>query len=151
VEENIRLAAPGIGDAALDQLFAELDLAAWRRHRPGALSVGMARRVAVARALAVDPELLVLDEAFVSLDERGADILRSFVFGAARARGTTILTVTHSIREALAYSDTILVLGPRPTCVLETFGIPTAPEARDEVWMAAERARLMDASPGLRA
>jgi ABC-type nitrate/sulfonate/bicarbonate transport system ATPase subunit len=149
VDENVRLAAPDIGDSALDALFAELSLSDWRHHRPGALSVGMARRVAVARALAVEPDLLVLDEAFVSLDEQGADTLRNFVFAAARARGTTILTVTHSLREALQYSDTILVLASRPTCVLERFHFDTAADARSATWIEVERERLIAANPGL--
>jgi ABC-type nitrate/sulfonate/bicarbonate transport system ATPase subunit len=149
VDENVRLAAPGISEAVLATLFADLALSEWRQHRPGALSVGMARRVAVARALAVMPDLLVLDEAFVSLDEQGADVLRTFVFRAARARGTTILTVTHSLREALQYSDTILVLAPRPTHVLEQFHFDAAPSDRTAAWIEAERHRLIAANPGL--
>ena len=149
VEENVRLAAPDIDAAALDALFAQLKLSEWRQHRPGALSGGMARRVAVARALAVAPDLLVLDEAFISLDEQGADILRSFVFATARARGTTILTVTHSLREALQYSDTILVLAPRPTHVLKRFDFNAPRKARDAPWIEAERDRLVAANPGL--
>ncbi|WP_158809565.1 ATP-binding cassette domain-containing protein [Beijerinckia sp. L45] len=149
VEENVRLAAPAIDDTTLDALFADLALTDWRQHRPGALSVGMARRVAVARALAVAPDLLVLDEAFVSLDEQGADILRDYVFAAARARGATILTVTHSLREALQYSDIILILAPRPTRVLARFPFDAAPEVRNAAWIEGERDRLIAANPGL--
>lgn len=149
VEENIRLAAPELDARELDALCDSLSLSAWRRHRPGALSVGMARRVAVARALAVRPDLLVLDEAFVSLDERGADILRTFVFDEAHARGVTIVMVTHSIREALRHSDMILVLAARPTHVLDRFRLDTPAKSRDEAWIDAERKRLISAHPWL--
>jgi NitT/TauT family transport system ATP-binding protein len=149
VAENVRLAAPDLDSQALAALLAEFDLSEWRDHRPGELSVGMARRVAVARALGVAPDLLVLDEAFVSLDERGADILRGLVFDAARARGTTILTVTHAISEALRYSDTILVLAERPTRVVAVFTLDAPPGARDDAWVEAQRGRLMRSNPSL--
>lgn len=149
VEENVRLAAPDVDASTLARLFEDLGLAAWRRHRPNALSVGMARRVAVARALAVKPDLLVLDEAFVSLDERGADALRDFVFSTARAQAITVVTVTHSIREALRYSDAILVLAPRPTHVLDRQLLNTPFGARDAAWIEAERLRLIAANGAL--
>lgn len=143
VEQNVRLAAPGMTAGTLDALLGELGLAEWRKHRPNQLSLGMARRVALARALAVEPDLLVLDEAFVSLDERGADILRSIAFGAVERRLSTILMVTHNVHEAMRFSDTILVLAPRPTHVIETLSFETPRAARTDAWLDAERQRLM--------
>jgi sulfonate transport system ATP-binding protein len=149
VEENVRLAAPGISPVELSEIFHNLGLAEWRTHRPGELSVGMARRAAVARALSVRPDLLVLDEAFVSLDERGAGLLRHYVFGTARTRGTAILMVTHNIEEALRHSDRILVLAPRPTRVLETFELETSAPMRDAAWIDSQRLRFEHAVDGL--
>jgi NitT/TauT family transport system ATP-binding protein len=142
VEENVRLAAPDISARDLDGIFQNLGLSEWRGHRPGELSVGMARRAAVARALSVRPELLVLDEAFVSLDERGANLLRQYVFGAARSQGTAILMVTHNIEEAVRHSDRILILAPRPTRVVEALDLDTSPSLRDAVWIEAQRRRF---------
>ena len=143
VGENITLAAPRLGRARLDALLEELGLAAWRDHRPNQLSLGMQRRVALARGLAVDPDLLVLDEAFVSLDESGATALRRVVFDAVAARRATVLMVTHNSDEALTFSDTIHVLAPRPTKVVETLHYDTPRVARDMAWLGAKRPRLI--------
>ena len=62
VEDNVGLVAPGITREALASLFRDLDLEAHRLHYPGELSLGLARRVALARALAIEPSLLLLDE-----------------------------------------------------------------------------------------
>ena len=143
VEQNVRLAAPRLSSLSLDALLAELGLDMWRGKRPNQLSGGMARRVALARALAVEPDLLILDEAFVSLDERNAEILRTVVFAAVEKRGTTVLMVTHNIREAMQVADVILLLGPRPTRVVETLELRTARSARTASWLDAERQKLI--------
>lgn len=142
VIENVALAAPRFPRAALDELLEELGLAAWRDHRPNQLSLGMARRVALARALSVEPDLLILDEAFVSLDQSSATSLRESVFGAVARCRATVLMVTHNIDEALTFSDTIHVLAPRPTKVIETLTYSTPRAARDAVWLDAGRQRL---------
>ncbi|GJD48540.1 Aliphatic sulfonates import ATP-binding protein SsuB [Methylobacterium crusticola] len=143
VEENVRLSLPRAERrAALDVLFEELGLAPWRRHYPGALSLGMARRVALARALAVAPTLLVLDEPFVSLDDAAAASLRALVFGAARARRAAVLMVTHNVPEALEVADRLLLLSGRPATLVAEVPLATPRAARDRAWSEALRGDL---------
>ena len=119
VEDNIRLAAPQASAAERDALFAALGLAAHRALYPGQLSLGLARRVAIARAFAVKPDLLLLDEPFVSLDEALAARLRSELASLVATRRITTLLVTHDIAEAITLADRIFVLTPRPAKILE--------------------------------
>jgi NitT/TauT family transport system ATP-binding protein len=95
---------------------------------PQELSLGIARRVALARAFATKPDLLLLDEPFVSLDERTADRLRRLLLEVWSARPTTAILVTHNAREAILLADQLVLLAPRPTHVVavETIAVPQA-------------------------
>ena len=81
---------------------------------PGRLSGGMQRRVALARAFAVEPELLLLDEPLVSLDAPTASRLRRQLVELWQATRPAVLYVTHELREALAVADRVLFLSPGP-------------------------------------
>jgi NitT/TauT family transport system ATP-binding protein len=118
VEQNVRLAAPKAADATLDALFATLGLAAHRAHYPGELSLGLARRVALARAFAVEPDLLLLDEPFVSLDVALAGRLREELAELVRSRPVTTLLVTHDVDEAIGLADRLILLSPSPARIL---------------------------------
>jgi ABC-type nitrate/sulfonate/bicarbonate transport system ATPase subunit len=130
VEQNVRLAAEAAGTTPdFDALFAALGLSGHRDRFPGELSLGLARRAAIARAFAVDPELLLLDEPFVSLDEETARAMRrEFLALQARTRPTT-LVVTHDIEEAAALADIVFVLSPRPGRVVERIDAGRAGDA----------------------
>ena len=123
VEDNVRLAAPQASDATLSALFATLGLAEHRGHYPGELSLGLARRVALARAFAVEPELLVLDEPFVSLDAPLAARLRAELVELVSRRPVTTLLVTHSVEEAIGLADRIFLLSASPARVLASVPI----------------------------
>lgn len=115
VEDNVRLALPaGLADADLGALFTMLGIPATEKLYPGELSLGMARRVALARAFALEPALLLLDEPFVSLDDGLAERLRRLLIEVWSARPTTALMVTHNLREAAELSDRIILLSQRP-------------------------------------
>ena len=91
---NVALAAAGDSAKALASL-QKVGMTDAADLYPARLSLGMARRVALARALAIEPDVLLLDEAFVSLDPRSAEQARSAVLDAAKARGMAVLTVSH--------------------------------------------------------
>jgi ABC-type nitrate/sulfonate/bicarbonate transport system ATPase subunit len=114
VEDNIRVAAPDIGDEELAALLATLGLSEHRRHFPGELSLGLARRVALARAMAVHPDLLLLDEPFASLDAATASDLVEQIIDIVAARVITTLLVTHDLDAAVRLADVVFVLTERP-------------------------------------
>lgn len=143
VEQNVRLVLPAARRAEnLDALFGDLGLDEWRARFPGELSLGLARRVALARALADPPRLLVLDEPFVSLDDRAASALRAAVLSRAGRDGMAIVLVTHNIREALAMADRIVVLSHRPASVLGEVALGLRRDDRPPGWIEQQRLAL---------
>src|SRR6266545_6070263 len=118
LEQNVRLAAPQATDANLDTLFRTLGLDAHRHHFPGELSLGQARRAALARAFAVEPDLLLLDEPFVSLDDALAARLRDELAELVNRRPVTTLLVTHNVEEAIGLADRLLLLSVSPARIL---------------------------------
>jgi NitT/TauT family transport system ATP-binding protein len=119
VQQNILLAQHDSKPAVADELMQSLDLTAFRDAYPTKLSLGMARRVAIARAFAIEPEVVLLDEPFVSLDPAMADRSREVLLKAWHARPTAGLLVTHDHDEAAALADRILILGGRPARIQE--------------------------------
>ncbi|WP_187435734.1 ABC transporter ATP-binding protein [Bradyrhizobium hipponense] len=142
VEQNVRLAAPNISDAKLSELFRILELEAHRSHFPGELSLGLARRVALARAFAVEPDLLVLDEPLASLDDALSGRLRDEIATLVASRPVMTLLVTHSIDDAVRLGDRLFFLSPRPARILAEVPIAIAREARGDAAIAAIKAGL---------
>src|ERR1700727_860107 len=111
VEENIRLALPA-QEAATDltDLVAILGLGSHLARYPAELSLGLARRAAIARAFAVRPDFLLLDEPFVSLDRAVADRLRDELKALTSRSTVTTLFVTHDLVEAIELADRLFFL-----------------------------------------
>jgi len=136
VRQNIELvAAPGFAPQDLERLAHAVGIADMLPRYPQELSLGLARRVALARAFATTPDLLLLDEPFVSLDERTADRLRKLLLEVWSARPTTALLVTHNAREAIMLADQLVLLAPRPTHVvaIEAIAVPQADRSAEVV------------------
>lgn len=125
VADNIGIAAPEASEEEIAALLAELGLAEHGAHFPGELSLGLARRVALARALALKPDLLLLDEPLVSLDAALARDLREKIAALIDEKRITTLIVTHDIGEAIALADKIFLLSPRPAHVIGTIDVAT--------------------------
>ena len=142
VAENLRLVVTeGVPEPDIAALLAAVGLSDATMRRPGELSLGMARRAAIARALAVDPAILVLDEPFVSLDRQLASTLGALLASRARQRGTLVLVTMHDVGHALAIADRILVLHGAPATLAADVAVP----ARDDAAAVARvRAELLE-------
>jgi ABC-type nitrate/sulfonate/bicarbonate transport system ATPase subunit len=114
VYENIALVLPPQRDAVVKDMLQAVGLAKEQDLYPPQLSVGMSRRVAIARAFAIEPDLLLMDEPFVSLDHDTVEQLRDLLLRLWHARPTTVLFVTHDIREALVLADRLVLLSGAP-------------------------------------
>jgi NitT/TauT family transport system ATP-binding protein len=131
VRQNIQIVAEDLSNAELERLAASVEIADKLPRYPQELSLGLARRVALARAFAPRPDLLLLDEPFVSLDERTADRLRRLLIDVWSARPTTAILVTHNAREAILLADELVLLAPRPTHVVAVVPISVPHAKRD--------------------
>jgi ABC-type nitrate/sulfonate/bicarbonate transport system ATPase subunit len=119
VEQNIRLALPAEDTTTdLTELVEILGLSSHLARYPGELSLGLARRAAIARAFAVRPDFLLLDEPFVSLDETIAARLRDELLALTKRTRVTTLFVTHDLEEAIQLSDRLFFLSDRPTHII---------------------------------
>ncbi len=136
VLQNIRLAAPQADPADLKQITDSLGLADHLTFFPGELSLGLARRVSFARALAIKPDILVLDEPFVSLDNSLAVRLRDELATLVEARHITTLIVTHDVEEAIYLADRILMLSTKPARVIAEIKIDKPRHAMTEAQVA---------------
>ena len=150
VDQNVRLAAPQADEATLSALFAVLELNAHRSHFPGELSLGLARRVALARAFAIEPDFLILDEPLASLDDALAGRLREQIAILVDSRPVTTLLVTHNVDDAVRLADRVFLLSPRPARIVADLPIRTPRNARGEAEIAAIKADIARRADGER-
>ena len=127
--DNVRLGLQiqGVNRKRQDQIAADLialvGLKGFERAYPHQLSGGMRQRVNIARALATDPKVLLLDEPFGSLDAQNREIMQSELLKIWTQRRKTVLFVTHQIEEAVYLSDRVVVLSSRPGQIKEILTI----------------------------
>lgn len=126
VEQNIGygLKMSGYPQQKINHLVGDeierLGLSGLEKNHPKELSGGQKQRVGLARALAIQPDILMLDEAFSALDAYTADELRQDVLNIWKTLGMTTVMVTHLPSEAVSMSDRIMVFSPAPGHIIET-------------------------------
>jgi ABC-type nitrate/sulfonate/bicarbonate transport system ATPase subunit len=111
-------------NARLHYLLDLVGLSDFKQMFPGQLSAGMNRRVALLRAFIIEPDLLLMDEPFQSLDVPTACQLRALLIELWQRTSPTVLFVTHSLREAISVADRILFFSARPARVILEYAVP---------------------------
>jgi ABC-type nitrate/sulfonate/bicarbonate transport system ATPase subunit len=148
VEQNIRLALPADqADIDLTDLVGTLGLDRHLSRYPGELSLGLARRAAIARAFAVRPDFLLLDEPFVSLDEAVAARLRDELLALTIRTKVTTLFVTHDLEDAVELADRLFFLSERPARIIleRTLSAPRGMRSKELVASISAELRSLTA------
>jgi NitT/TauT family transport system ATP-binding protein len=142
VAANIRVVVPaGQPMPDLAALLERVQLGGAASLLPRQLSLGMARRVALARALAVSPDLLVLDEPFASLDARMGAALAEVVARHAQDTASAVLMATHDLTQALQIATRVLVLAGRPATLAADIPVPREADSGAKAMLQARLLR----------
>jgi sulfonate transport system ATP-binding protein len=160
VADNVALGLPrgtarAAGRVRVTELLELVGLTAFAGHRPAAISGGMAQRASLARALARNPGVLLLDEPFGALDALTRLKMQDLLLDVHAAAPTTVLLVTHDVDEALQLADRIILLGQEPAgttdgartpgaTIVQELTVPgTRPRDRGSAELAELRGRLL--------
>lgn len=152
VEDNLKLVLPGeAGDEEkIIHVLQSVGLETRRDSFPGALSGGMQRRVALARAFVIQPTLLLLDEPFISVDAPTAQHLRELLMTLWEETKPTVILVSHILQEAIALADRVIFLSAGPARVMHETSLDTArPRKPEDAQVVALHDRLLKEHPGL--
>lgn len=128
--------------ARVQELIKLVGLEGFEKSYPYQLSGGMQQRAGLARALAIEPNLLVMDEPFASLDAQTRDILQLEVLRIWESRPTAMLFVTHSIDEAVLMGDRVIILRGRPSQIFDIVEVKI-PRPRDRSVVDSDRFRAV--------
>ena len=133
VRENIELVLNEEDDRQIvDTLLETMQLKDREDVYPQQLSLGMSRRISIIRAFAINPDVLLMDEPFVSLDAPNARQVRKLLLALWQQRPHTILFVTHDLREAITLADKLVFLSAPPMRIISKITVPIAREDRDD-------------------
>lgn len=151
VRENIELVVEGQTTEIIDALLETMQLTAHQDVYADRLSLGMSRRVALIRAFAINPDILLMDEPFVSLDPPTARQVRELLVQLWQQRPHTVLFVTHDLREAIALADRLVFLSSSPMQMLGDYTVPLARhERQDEQAVERVRQQLLNEHPAIK-
>jgi NitT/TauT family transport system ATP-binding protein len=136
----------------IEQLLELVGLSGFERYYPHQLSGGMRQRINLARALAIQPDVLLMDEPFAALDAQTREIMQDELLHIWRGTGNTVIFITHQIDEALFLADRLVILAARPGRVQEVLEVDIPRprslavkrsarfvELADHVWHGIER------------
>jgi len=152
IEFGLRLRANRVDarerDAIVDRYMRLMGLADFAGHHPKHLSGGMRQRLALARAYAVKPDFLLMDEPFGALDAQTRSAMQDLLLDVLQTEGKTVLLITHSVDEAIYLSSRIVVVTARPAKVRAVIDVPFEYPRHEDVHedprFAALRARIRD-------
>ncbi len=155
VEENIRfgLRARKIDkhkwDDIINKNLDKVGLAEYRSYYPKQLSGGMKQRIAIARVMAYNPKLLLMDEPFASLDSFNRNMLQSELIDLWEKEKKTILFVTHNIDEAVFLSERLIIMGAKPGRIkkVQDINLPR-PRNRTDTEFCRNRRRILEMIEG---
>ncbi|MCL4186690.1 MAG: ABC transporter ATP-binding protein [Rhodobacteraceae bacterium] len=141
--------------------IALVGLSGFENHYPHELSGGMKQRVGFARALTMDPDIILMDEPFSAVDEQTRELLQEQLLDVWEKMGKTVVFITHSIDEAVFLADRVIVMGARPGRIVETVAVdlprprtsahrasPRLLEIRTHAWETLRRG-IIEAKAGL--
>jgi NitT/TauT family transport system ATP-binding protein len=104
----------------------------FENHYPSEISGGMRQRVGIARALLIQPKILLMDEPFGALDAMTRELMQEELLAIVERHALSVLFVTHSVDEAVYLSDRIFAMGTRPGRVMRVYDVDLRPRARQE-------------------
>ncbi len=156
VKQNIAfglgLSANRVGDAEREAIcqryMALMGLTDFANHHPKHLSGGMRQRLAIARAYAVKPQFLLMDEPFGALDAQTRSAMQDLLLQVLEAEGKTVMLITHSVDEAIYLSSRIVVVTARPARIREVvdlpFGYPRSEKLHEDPRFVELRSHIRD-------